>query len=43
MVSLQDGVTTRVLGGETLNTNSFSWFKFFLHVDGLKANLISIS
>ena len=38
-----DGVTTRVLSRETLNVNDFPLFKNMLHVDGLKANLISIS
>ena len=42
-VTFSDGVTTRVLGRETLNIDGFPRFKNVLHVDGLKANLISIS
>ena len=38
-----DGVTARVLGRGTLNVDNFLWFKNVFHVDGLKANLISIS
>ena len=38
-----DGVTARVLGRGTLNIDGFPRFKNVLHVDGLKANLVSIS
>ena len=38
-----DGVTARVIGRGTLNVDGFRRFKIVLHVDGLKANLISIS
>ena len=43
LVTFGDGVTTRVLGRRTLNLDNFPQFKNVLHVDGLKANLISIS
>ena len=43
LVTFGDGVTVRVLGRGTLNVDSFSQFKNILHVEGLKANLISIS
>ena len=43
LVTCGDGVTTRVLGKRTLNVDGFPRFKNVLHVDGLKANLISIN
>ena len=43
LVTFSDGVTARVLSRKTLNIDDFSRFKNVLHVDGLKANLISIS
>ena len=42
LVTFGDGVTVRVLGRGTLNVDGFPQFKNVLHVDGLKANLISI-
>ena len=38
-----DNVTTRVLCRGTLNVDNFLRFKNVLHVDGLKASLISIN
>ena len=43
LVTFGDGVTVRVLGRGTLNIDGFPWFKNVLHIDRLKANLISIS
>ena len=43
LVTFGDGVTARVLSRGTLNIDGFPWFKNMLHVDGLKANQISIS
>ena len=43
LVTLVDGVTTRVLGRKTLNVDGFPRFKSVLHVDGLKANINNIS
>ena len=42
LVTFGDGVTARILGRGTLNVENFQQFKNVLHVDGLKANLISI-
>ena len=43
LVTFDDGVTMRVLGRGILKVENFPRFKSVLHVDGLKANLISIS
>ena len=43
LVTFCDDVTARVLSNRTLNIDGFLQFKNVLHVDGLKANLISIS
>ena len=43
MVTFGGDVTARVMGRGTLNVDGFPWFKNVLHVDGLKANLISIT
>ena len=43
LVTFGNGVTTRVLGRETINVDGFPRFKHVQHVDGLKADLISIS
>ena len=42
-VSFGDGEKGRVLGKETLNADGFPRLNNVLHVEGLKANLISIS
>ena len=43
LVTFGDDVTLRDLGWWTLNVDNFPRFKNVFHVDGLKANLISIS
>ena len=43
LVTFGDGITARVFSRRTLSIDSFSRFKNVLHVNGLKANLISIS
>ena len=43
LVTFGADVTIRVLGKGTLNVDNFTRFKTILHVDGFKANLISIS
>ena len=43
LVTFCDGVTARVFGRGTLNIDGSPRFKNILNVDGLKANLISIS
>ena len=43
LVTFGDGATVRVLGRGNLNVDNFPRFKNVLHVDGLKANLISIN
>ena len=42
-VTFGDGVQGRVLGKGTFNMEGFPRLEGVLHVDGLKANLISIS
>ena len=42
-MTFNDGVIARVLGRRTLNVDNFPQFKNVLHIDELKANLISIS
>ena len=42
-VSFGDGAKRRVLREETLNIDGLSRLKSVIHVEGLKANLISIS
>ena len=43
LITFGDVVTIRVLGRGTLNIDGFLRFKNISHVDGLKANLVSIS
>ena len=42
LVTFGYDVTIRVLGKGTLNIEGFPWFKKVLHVEELKANLISV-
>ena len=43
LVAFGDSVQDKVLGNGTLNIDGFPKFKKFMHIEGLKANLISIS